>query len=161
MDSDLGSFAGLTRNGLDLDSPLVDLGDLELEKLDKKVGMGPGEDHLGPLGGPEHVDQRRPDRVALSVALLADLLLEGDDGLGPTHIDEDVPVADLLDRTTHHLADAPLEVLVDPLAFGLTHPLDQDLLGRLDRVPAEVGKGQFLLDLLADLRLWIDLLGGG
>ena len=40
-DGDLGAVAGLAGHGLDLDDPLGDLGDLDLEELSDEIGVGP------------------------------------------------------------------------------------------------------------------------
>src|SRR5262249_59134366 len=75
--------------------------------------------------------------AARLVAFRARLLLARDNGFVPADLDDDVAVLEALDRGVLHLAHALAELGVDVFALGLAHLLEDDLLGRLRRDPAE------------------------
>ena len=74
LDGHLGPLARLPDNILDLDGSVGDLGDLELEELGQELGIGPGDDDLGPLESPANLDDDRFDAVAPLEFLVEELL---------------------------------------------------------------------------------------
>src|SRR5262249_2348667 len=85
-----------------------------------------------------------------------DLLARRQHALRPVQLDVDVAAVDLLHGPAHHLAHPVVVILVDALALGLAHALDEHLLRRRDRVPAEVLERKLLDQLLADLDVRLD-----
>src|SRR5712671_5440092 len=149
---DHGNFrarAGLAGDSLDLDDLLRHLGDLGLEQPAQELRMRPRQDHLRPARQLVHGDDVRLDVVPLVKAVPRDLLARRKDRLGPVQLHVDVAAVHLLHGAAHHLADPVVEVLVDPLALRLAHPLHQHLLRGGDGVPAQVLQRQLLRDDLA------------
>ena len=98
--------------------------------------MRPREDDLRPARQLVDRDDVGLDVVALMVAVAGDLLPRRQDRFRAVQLHVDVPAIDLLHRAAHHLADAVVIVLVDPLALRLAHALHQHLLGGRDCIPA-------------------------
>ena len=98
-----------------------------------------------------HVEQIGADAVAGTEGLARDQLVAAHDGLAAAEIDDHVAVFDALDDAVDDLADAILVFLVLPVALGVAHFLDDDLLGRLRRDAAEIERRQGLGDGVAFL----------
>ena len=148
---DLGPAARVAGAGLDLDDAVVDLRHLLLEQLLHEAGMGAREEDLRPAQLVADVVEKRPDAILGAEQLARDQIVAADDRLGPAEIDQRVAVLDPLDLADHDLADPVLELVVLPLALGLAHPLDDDLLGALRGDAAEVDRRQGIQDVVADL----------
>ena len=69
-------------------------------------------------------------------------------------------MTDLLNRGDLDVADPRGKFFVDPLTFGFTHALDEDLLGSLNSVSPEIRQIEFLEDHRTKLRLMVDLSSG-
>ena len=93
--------------------------------------------------------------VALSVALLADLLAQRQDGLGLAQADQDVAAVDLLHLARNQRAHLVLEVLENLLALGVAHLLQQHLLGCGDGGASEVLDGDLHLEVVAGGGLFV------
>ena len=65
-------------------------------------------------------------------------------------------MADLLDGARLDLRDPRAELVVDALALGFAHALNEDLFCRLYGVAAEVGEVELLEDHRAELRPVVD-----
>ena len=130
-DRDLGAPPRLPNGGLDLDDPLVDLGDLLPEEFDEQVRVGPAQDDLRALRGQVDVVDVGPNTIALPVALAWNLLLLGEDGVGAPEVHDDVLLLEALHRAGEDLALAVLELVVDDLPLGIADLLDDALFRRL------------------------------
>src|SRR5881628_515508 len=154
---DLRPSARLPRRPLHLHDTLVDLRHLLAEELDQQAGMRPREDDLRALGGELDVENEGADAVALPVALARDLLLLREDRVRPAEVHDDVLLLEALHDPGDELALAALELVVDDVALGVAHALDDVLLRRLGGDPAELLRRQLGEQLVADLGLRIDL----
>ena len=156
---DLGAGAGLARDSLDLDDLLRHLRHLGLEEAAQEFRMRPRQDDLRAARELVDRDDVGLDVVALVVAVARDLLARRKDRLRAVELHVDVPTIDLLHRPAHHLPHAVVIVLVDPLALRLADPLHEHLLGRGDRVSAQVLERQLLEVFLTHPGVGIVLLG--
>ena len=139
LDGDLGAVAGLAGDRADLDQPVSDLRNLELEQRADQLRVAPRKDHLRALRSRAHLGDDGLDPAPLLVALAVDLLGAREQRLHASEVDEHVvAVAGLLDDPGHDFADAVDVLLVHHLALGLADSLEDDLLGRLRGDAAEV-----------------------
>ena len=137
-DRDLGTAAGLAGDGLDLDRPAVDLGDLELEQPLEEALVGAADEDLRALGGAPDLEDERLDVLADAVVLQGALLGGGEDRLHVlADVEDDRPRLDAVDRAGHQLALAAGELVEDLVALDLADALEDDLLGGLGADPAE------------------------
>ena len=113
--------------------------------------MGAAQEDLRAALLAAHVVDVGADAVAVAVHLARDQLVAADDRFATAEIDDDVAVLDALDRAVHDLADAVDVLVVHPLALGIAHLLDDDLLGRLGGDAAELDGRQRLGDEVAEL----------
>src|SRR5881409_2981652 len=134
-----------------------DLGHLLLEELDQQPRVGAREDDLRPLAGELDVEDVGADAVALAVALARDLLLLGEDGVGAPQVHDDVFLLEALHDAGEELALAPLELVVDDIALGVAHALDDVLLRGLGGDAPELLGRELGEQLVADLGLRVDL----
>src|SRR5438067_5770947 len=154
---DLRPSARLPRRPLHLHDTLVDLRHLLAEELDQQAGMRPREDDLRALGGELDVENEGADAIALPVALARDLFLLRQDRVGPAEVHDDVLLLEALHDAGDELAFAALELVVDDVALGVAHALDDVLLRRLRGDPAELLRRQLGEQLVADLGLGTEL----
>ena len=148
----LGAAADFARDGADLDDLLLDLGHLELEQRLDEQRIAPREDEPRPLGRLLQPLEHGADGVALVEMLAVVLLAVGDDRLGLAELvqhDDELAALDLLHLAGEQLAHLAAELVADPRALALAHPLDDPLLGRLHGQPAELGEGNVLLQHVA------------
>jgi hypothetical protein len=104
----------------------------------------------------ERISERT--RSADSNDLARDLLVAADHALGAAEIDDDVAELDALDDAGDDLADAILEFLELPLALGVAHLLEDDLLGGLGGDAAELDRRQRIDNEVAHARAGLQLL---
>src|SRR5439155_811728 len=140
-----------------LHDPFVDLRHLVAEELDQQAGMSPRQDDLRALGSELDVENEGADAIALPVALARDLFLLRQDRVGPAEVHDDVLLLEALHDAGDELAFAALELVVDDVALGVAHALDDVLLRRLGGDPAELLRRQLGEQLVADLGLGIEL----
>jgi hypothetical protein len=153
-DRHLGPAAHLARDGADLDHGLGDFRHLELEERRHEHRISPRQDQAGTLGRLFQPLEDRANGVALVEMLPVVLLAIRDDGLRLAELVEhehQLAPFDLLHFPGQQLADLVAEFLPDLGALALTHPLDDPLLGRLDRETPELGEGDFLFEDIAHL----------
>src|SRR6266849_22888 len=93
----------------------------------------------------------------LAGARARDLLLLGEDGVGAPQVHDDVFLLEALHDAGEELALAPLELVVDDIALGVAHALDDVLLRGLGGDAPELLRRQLGEELVADLGLRIDL----
>jgi hypothetical protein len=77
----------------------------------------------------------------------------GQEGFVAAEVDDDVRAFEAADGATDDIAGAVLELGEDELLFSPAQVLHERLLGVLGGDAAEVGRGDFFLDLVAHLRL--------
>src|SRR5690606_31968532 len=157
-DGYLGPATDLARDPLDLDDPLVDLRDLELEERRHEHRVGPRQDQPRPLRRLLDALQHRADRLALTEPLTRVLLLPRDDGVGLAGLvqhDHDLAALHLLNLAAQQLPDLPGELLADPVALALADALDDPLLRRHHGVPAELVESDGDFQDVADLELGV------
>ena len=90
------------------------------------------------------------------------LLPIGDDGFGLAELvqhDDQLAPLDLLDLARKQLSHLGGELLPDPGPLAFPDPLDDALLGGLDREPAEIDEGDLFLQHVADREVGILVLG--
>src|SRR5215218_10268925 len=93
--------------------------------------MGARQEDLRPASLTPHIEDVGADAVAIAEYLSREHLVATDDGFAATQIDNDAAVFDTLDNAVHDVADAVLELLVLPIAFGFADLLYDHLLGGL------------------------------
>ncbi len=160
-DRDLGARAGIARDRLHLDDAVVDFRHFLAEQLGHELRMGARQEDLRPALLAAHVIDIGADAIAGPEDFARDHLVAPDRRLAAAQIDDDIAIFDALDDAVDDLADAVLEFLILPVAFGLAHLLHDDLLGRLRGDAAEVEGRQSLGDPVADLRRRVLLAGFG
>src|SRR5205823_15000823 len=106
------------------------------------------------------IKDERTDAVALAVPLAWDLLLLGQDRVGPAEVHDDVLLLEALHDARHQLALATLELVVDDVALGVAHALDDVLLRRLRGDAAELLGRQLGEQLVANLGIGVELAPG-
>ena len=73
--------------------------------------------------------------------------------------DDELPALDLLDLAGEEVADASRELVADARALAFADPLDDALLGRLDRGTSEDGEVDRLFHHVAGLEALVERLG--
>ena len=141
---DLGPFARFAGHAVNLDDALGYLRHFRGKELLEEFGPRTGEQYLRPPTRLEHFVYIAPHGIALAVALAADLLLVWHRRLGPAEVEHDVAVTDLLYGAGFDEANPADKLVVYSLALSFAHPLDENLLCRLDGVAAKVGKIEWL-----------------
>jgi hypothetical protein len=149
LDGDLGADARVARRGLDLDQPLLDLRDLELEQTHQELRRDPRQDELRPLGGAVDLGDERADAVAHAQHFLGDQLVARDHAFDAARLDDHVAALDALDRAGQQVVLAVEEVVEDLLALGVADLLQDHLLRRLRADAAEGHRLERLLDDVA------------
>ena len=158
---DLGAAAGVARHRLDLDDAVIDLRHFLGEQLGHELRVGARQEDLRPARLLAHVVDVGAHPLALAEALARQQLVAAQHRLGAAEIDDDVAELDPLDEAVDDLGDAVLELVVLPLALGVAHLLDDDLLRGLRRDAAEIDRRQRVGDEIADLGLGVEPLRRG
>ena len=118
--------------------------------------MAAADHDLGTLGGLAHLDDVGLQPGAVLVALVGDLLGLGQQGLHLAQVEQGVAVVGLLDDAGDDVALAAGVLLVLEVPLDLADALQDDLLGRLGRDPAEVvGR---VVPLADDVAVLVELL---
>ena len=159
LDRDLGAQAGVAGAGLELEQPVLDLGDLELEELHEELGRGARQHELRAAGAAVDAQQEGLDAVAHAQVLARDLLVARQHGLHAADLDDRVAALHALDRAGDEEFLAVEEVVEHLLALGVADPLQDDLLGGLGADAAEVDRLELFLDVVADLHVGAQLAG--
>src|SRR5690606_34696413 len=155
---DLRPKAGIARGREDLDQALTDLGHLDLEKLDQKLGRRARQKQLRAARLRAHLAQQALDAVLRLDRLARDQILARDEPFGvAAEIDVGAVAVHPLHDAGQELADAVLVGLDDLLALGLAHLLHNDLLRGLRGDAPELDRLHRLLDVAARLGVRIDL----
>jgi hypothetical protein len=95
------------------------------------------------LPGELDVEDEGADAVALPVALARDLLLLREGSRRSAQVHDDVLLLEALDDAREELALPALELVVDDVALGVAHALDDVLLRGLCGDAAELLGGSF------------------
>ena len=117
------------------------------------------EDDLQAGGGLGHLVDHRLDAVVRVVVLARALELLREDALGLAEVDVDVAVPLALVVPDDHLADLVLVLRVQGVLLDLAQALPRLLLGALHRDAVEIPRVHLDQQLVADLRLLVQLLG--
>ena len=157
-DGDLRAVAGLAGDLLDLDGPVLDLGDLLLEQGPDEVRVAAAQDDLDAVALLADVHDDGLDPVVDVVRLARDLLAAGQDGLdgaaGRLAVlrdgDDGRAGVHPLDGGGDQLALAGLELVEDAVGLGLADLLGHHLPGGLGGDAAEELRLDHLLALLGD-----------
>src|ERR1019366_2394341 len=131
LDGDLGTLAGLARDGANHDRAVVDLGDFGLKKIGNQLRGGARDDDLRALGGAVHFEKDDADALADGELLEAGLFTLGAAGFGPAEIVDHVLAFDPLDGGVQHFLFAVGVLVEDGVALGFADFLEYDLLGQL------------------------------
>ena len=161
LDRDLGADAGVARGGLDLDQPLLDLGNLELEQAHQELRRDSRQDQLRPFRRAVDLGDVRADPVADAQHLLRDQLVARDHALDAAGFDDHVAALDALDGAGQQVVLAVEEIVQDLLALGVADLLQDHLLRRLRADAPELDGLERLLDDVAELQRRIALRGVG
>ena len=154
-DRDLGAAAGVARHRLDLDDAVVDLRHFLREQLGHELRVGARQKDLRAARLLAHVVDIGAHPLALAEALARQQFVAAQHRLGPAEIDDDIAELDPLDEPVDDLADAVLELEELPLALGVAHLLDDDLLCGLRGDAAKIDRRQRVGDEIADLGLGV------
>ena len=174
LDRDLGAVARVAGQLLDLNDPLGDLGDLELEQVAQEVGVCAAEHDSNPLADLANLENEALDSLARVVSLSVGLLAEGDDPLAPAEANDHVRAVVALHGARNQRSDPADVLVVGDVALGFPDLLNHDLLRGQGSDPTQVLEvGQRLLvverrdftrraaDLDHDVALHAELLLGG
>ena len=112
--------------------------------------MGARQEDLGTALLLPNVVDVRAHAVADLEVLARQQLVAAQHRLGPAEIDDHIAVVDPLDQAVDDLADPILELLELALALGLADLLDDHLLCRLRRDPAEIDGRKLIRQEVAD-----------
>src|SRR5690606_4612531 len=123
--------------------------------------MGARQENLRTALLAPHVVDIGAYTITIFVGFAGDQFVATDDRLAAAEIDDDVTIFDALDGAVDDLADAILVFLILPVALGLAHLLDNDLLGRLGGDTAEIHGRKLLGNEIANLGVRIALSRGG
>src|SRR6185436_16046005 len=130
----------------------VDLGDLGLEELLDELRIRARKDDLRAARFAVDVADVGDDAVAGPVRFTRRLLAERKHALGLAEVDDDVvALLEPADDAADELALAVLVLVVNEVAFGVAHALEQHLLGRLGGDAAESASGLLELQEVAEL----------
>src|SRR5690606_1937774 len=103
---DLGAGAGLARNALDVNLPVVNLGHFQLQQPAQQVAMVTAHHNLRPAVGAPHLQQVDADLVMRLIAFRTDLLAARHDRFRAPQPNGDVLATHALDRAVDNLAFA-------------------------------------------------------
>ena len=151
LDRDLRAHARIACCRLDLQQPLLDLGDFELEQLDEKLRHHAREHQLRPAAAAIDLEQERAHAIADPQILLGNHLVARQHRLDASGLDDRVSALDALDRAGDQMLLAREEVVEDLLALGVADLLQDHLLGGLRADAAELDRLERLLDVLVEL----------
>ena len=140
----------------DLDDAISDLGHLQLEEPLDQARVGPGDHDLGPFACLADFDYVSLEPGIVLVVLERHLFGLRQQRLNLAQVEQGVTVIALLDDPGDYVAFSTGVLLVLEVAFGLSNPLEDDLLGRLCCDPAEVFGG--VVPLAYDVAVLIELL---
>src|SRR5208283_3934756 len=155
VDGNFGAAARLARALPNLDDALVNLRHFLLEQLHQKVVRGARQHDRKPLLRQVNVEDQRADAIALAIALVRNLFLLGQDGLGASEVHDHVLALEALHDSRHDFLLAILELVENLFALGVANMLDEILLGRLRRDSAHRGGVELDQYFVADFRLGI------
>ena len=127
----------LTNCGLDGHDSFVDLGDLELKELHEHPRMGARQHDLRAASIAGHFENVGLDAIALAIALQMHLFSRGDDPFSLADIDNQGALLKTPHDPRDQLSDPITVRVVDLLSLRVTNSLNDDLLGRLRRNPAQ------------------------
>ena len=160
-DRDFCPLARVAGYAVNLDDALGYLRHFRRKELAEEFGPSAGEQNLRPSARLEHLVYVAPHSIALAIALAADLLFVWNGRFGPTEVEDDVAVADLLHGTGLDEANSAYKFVVYPLALGFADPLNENLLGGLDGIAAKVGEIELLHQHRAQLDMRVYVAGVG
>src|SRR6185312_9196584 len=154
---DLGAGTRIAGDRLDLDDAVVDFRHFHGEQLGHELRMGTAQEYLRAALLAAHVVDIGTHAVAVFVVFTRDQFVAADDCLAAPEIDDDVAIFDALDGAVDNFADAVLVFVILAVALGLTHLLDDDLLGRLGGDAAEIHRRELFGDEIAKLGVGVAL----
>ncbi len=136
----LRARSGLAGNGLNLDRAVKNLGDLKLQETAQQSRSAPRKGDLRSATTLSHIQDIGPYAHTTAIALAGHLLAGRQQRLGTFDVYDDVVgvKVDALDGAMGNLAGAVGKGGVEGLALCLADALQDDLLGRLCRDPAEI-----------------------
>ncbi len=133
VDRHFGAHARLASHGDDTHDILVNLRNFVLEQVDEQLWIGASEHHLGAAARALDLFDHRLNAVARAIALARGLLTPRQKRVGAAQVDDDIALLESTHDAGDHVTDAVLVLVVDDIALGLAHPLDDHLLGGLRR----------------------------
>ncbi len=151
--------AGIAGDAHDLHGAVVDFRHLAAEEGGGVVPMGAGNDDLRAASFLAHFDDQGLHAIPAFVVLAGNLLFLGQNGLGPSEVDDPAALVAALDDAAADFAHAVLEFLVDEFLFGVAHPLDDHLLGGLGGDAAQIGHLEGKADFVVKLNGGIEFAG--
>jgi hypothetical protein len=122
--------------------------------------MGARQDDLRSPAGNLHTDDIGADPVTLSISLPRDLFLLRQYRVGAPQINDDIAPLEALHDAVDELPFAAFELIVDNLALGIAHTLNNILFGCLSGNAAEHAGIQLTQKLIADFSIRVQALFG-
>src|SRR6185437_1825183 len=161
FDRDFGALSRFAGDGTDLDGAIVNFGHFHFKKALHQGGIGARDDDLRPLRGAIHGANGDTQAITDVVGLEAGLLALGQPGFGSAEVHDKVRAFGALHDAIEHLADAGVVFVVDRVALGLAHLLQNNLLRGLRGDSAQHSGGLGLGNFRADFDLRTLLAGFG
>src|SRR5215472_6054817 len=158
---DLGTLAGFAGGGANLHGAVIDFGHFHFEKALDERSISAGHDHLRPLGGAVHGLDDHAQTFADIVGFELGLLSLGQARFGAAHVNDEVGAFGSLHDHGDKLAGAVVILVVNGVALGFAHLLQDHLLGGLRSDAAQHFGGFGADDFRADFRAGILLLRVG
>ena len=156
-DGDLCPASRLPRSPLDLDDPLVDLRNLLLKELGQHAGVGARKNDLRAPAGHLHTYDIGANPIPLAVALPGDLFLLRENRIRSAQVHNNILLFKALHNPVDQLPFASFKLVVDDLAFRIADSLHDVLLRRLGGNATERAGIQLAEELVADLRIGVEL----
>ena len=151
LDRDLGARARVAGRSLDLEQPLLDLRDFQLEQLDQEFRGDTRQHQLRSAAAAIDLQEEGPHAITDAQIFLGDHLVARQYRLDPAGLDDRVATFDALDRAGNQVLLARQEVIEDLLALGIADLLQDHLLRGLRADPTELDRLQRLLDVFVEL----------
>ena len=134
----LGPVAGLPRDPADFHRLIRNLAHLRLKEPSHEIRVTAGENNFRTPELVVHGDHIRPDTISDVVVLGRHSLPRRHAGFELSEVDHDIVLFKAPYRSTHDVAGAILELVIDHLLLGLAQPLHHGLLGSLHRNTPEI-----------------------
>src|SRR5262249_12972708 len=149
---DLGALAGLAGSSTNLHGAVVNFGHFHFKQALNESRVRARDDDLRPLGRAIHHANDDTQTLANVVGFELGLFAFRQSSFGAAHVDDQIRAFGTFYDYGDELADAIVILVVDRVALGLAHLLQNDLLGGLRSDTAEHIRGLGDQNFGADFR---------